>query len=203
MTTQPTTLSPAAPVASQVPHDVGPIIPPAIVPAIRPVRVMLDSDALGDLPAGLAPLLGTYADLITSPAELAALRQHHAGSQLVFFDRGLGDPLGIASIVDREDGAVPLGQLAPKFRSMHERGIAFPTCYSDRNDLAACDAELAAAGFDQHWRMVATLDGTAWLDLPGYTPLHRPAVIQCLPAAMTGIHADLSLVLNPGWHPTP
>lgn len=165
------------------------------------IRVMLDSDKLGDLPPGIAPLLATYSDLVPTIAFLALLQEHHKGSEIVLIDRGLGDPTGLASIIDREDGAVPLGQLVPKYQSMVDRHVRFPTVYSDRNDLAACDEVLAAAGFDEHWRMVATLDGTAWLELPGYQPLHRPAVIQCLSAAMTGIHADGSLVLNPGWHP--
>jgi hypothetical protein len=161
------------------------------------IRIMLDSDKLGDLPSSAAPLLSTYSDLIGSPAALRELQAHHAGSKIVLIDRGMGDPTGLASVADTETGALAPSQLPAWFGRKQRHQVPFLTSYCNRDNLAECDRELQGV---THWRWVATLDGTAVLALPGYTPLRRPAVIQVLGADKIGVHADLSLVYNDSWH---
>jgi hypothetical protein len=160
------------------------------------IRVMLDSDSLGDLPSGIAPLLATYSDLIHDRHQLDLLAEHHLGSVIVLIDRGLGDPTGLASVADVERGAMTPGHLKAWWKARVSR-VPYLTAYCDRSNLAACDAALAGIA-PRHWRWVATLDGT--VAVAGMTPLLRPAVVQVAGSAMLGVHADLSLVLNKGWH---
>ena len=163
------------------------------------VRIALDSDNLDVLVAskGVAHFTLTYADLFASEKELAAFTAA-VDNWVVLIDRGLGDPLGKASVADEESFAITTGDLRRWYDQHEARDIEYLTIYHDRNSFVAVDQALSGLGF---WNWVATLDGTAWVDLPGYTPLRRPGLIQCLGASQTGIHADLSLVLNPGWHP--
>lgn len=163
------------------------------------IRTALDSDNLDALvlARGIAHFTLTYADLFDTEKELQAFTAE-VGNRVVLIDRALGDPLGRASIADDESFAITDGQLARWYDQREEAGTKFITVYTDRDNLAAADAALGARG---HWRWVATLDGTAWLNLPGYRALRRPGLIQCLSSAMTGLPADLSLVLSSGWHP--
>jgi hypothetical protein len=162
------------------------------------VRIMLDSDDLAAIPSGVAPLIATYADLFPTLTALHEFEQAHPASEVVLIDRALGDPLGLASIADVESGALSPDQLPGWFDKKTAANVRYLTVYCDRDNLAACDAAL---GDRNHWRWIATLDGTAFLDLAGYTPLRRPAVIQCLGSNDVGIDCDLSLVMNPNWHP--
>ncbi|HEY6277150.1 MAG TPA: hypothetical protein VIX86_12555 [Streptosporangiaceae bacterium] len=155
---------------------------------------MLDSDQPETMPAG-ADLIATYADLWS--LDLADYLRGLC-RQVVWIDRGNGDPGGIASVLDVEPGLFRPGQVPAWLDAKGFARTPFRTVYCDRADLAAVEAD---AGGRRFWRWVATLDGTAHLD--GAAWQDRPAAIQCLPAAKLGFHADLSLVLRAGWNPTP
>lgn len=159
-----------------------------------PIRGMLDTDNLDDLD-GHAELLATYADLVTSQLQLDQLRRRFPDSELVFFDRGLGDPLDIATIADVEPLAMTIGQLPGWTARKRAAGKRYLTGYCDRNDLAAVQAIMGHGLYHG----VATLDGTCHVG--GFQPLHGPAFVQILGSDHTGIHANLSLVLEDGWHP--
>lgn len=163
------------------------------------IRIAIDSDKLGDLPAGVAPLLLTYADLVPTRQLLAELEDHHRGSQIVLMDRGLGDPLNLASEADVETAALQPGHLPTWFDRKTKDRIAFLTVYCNQVTLPAVEAALRGTPYQSHWRHVARLDGI-W-DVPGFRALYRPALVQVVSSAMLGIHADGSIVLNPGWHP--
>lgn len=158
-----------------------------------PVRTMIDTDNLAALD-GHFELLATYADLIRSEEELKALRAKYPHSTLIFIDRGLGDPLDIATVADVEPGCLTVADLPGWVARKKAAGKKHLTGYCDRADLPAVLA-IERHGL-YHW--VATLDGTAFIG--GFRPLHGPAVVQILGAAKLGIHADLSLVLEDGWH---
>jgi hypothetical protein len=73
------------------------------------------------------------------------------------------------------------------------------TTYVNQSNLAAVDAATASTPYRHHWLWVARLDGI-W-QVPDFKPFERPAAVQVATAAMTGIHADGSLVYNYRWHP--
>lgn len=158
------------------------------------IRFMLDSDVLDDL-TDHADILGTYSDLIT---DLPTLRRRFPQSEIVLFDRGLGDPTGEASIFDIERGALTIDAAVQRYDQQRARGIKYLTVYVNRSNMDAVDA---AFGNRVPWRMVATDDGTA--HIAGLRALHAPAVIQCLSAAELGMHGDGSLVFADGWHRQP
>lgn len=164
------------------------------------IRVMLDTDDLAIIPnfAGHVPLLATYSDLIRDHAELDRLRKITAPSKLILIDRALGDPTGQASVADVEPRCLTAAQLPGWFARKTKASVEFLTVYSDRNDLPAIDEALKGTGHENHWRWVATLDGTAFIW--GMAALRRPAAVQILGEDKLGIHADLSLVLEDGWH---
>lgn len=155
-------------------------------------RLALDTDTPLDLEP-LGDMLLTYADLMTA----AALHKLQARwPEVGLIDRGLGDPLDRASIIDVEIHAEGVAAV-PRFLDRVQARDSQPgTTYCDRSQLAAVDA---AAGGRRHWRWVATLDGT--LVIPGLPPLRRPAAVQCFNSAMLGVHADGSVVLAAAWHP--
>ena len=163
------------------------------------IRFMLDTDTPdADLPA--SHLFATYADLVPSTAAFGDLRARRPGSVIVLIDRGLGDPLGSASVCDIEPKAIwPPSKFGPWFARKHAAGIEYLTAYCSRSDLSAVFAAGPFPGTVWHW--VATLDGTA--HVIGFTAGHAPAAVQCLSAAMLGYHADGSLVFEDGWHPQP
>ena len=156
-------------------------------------RLMFDSDKPLDLPI-TGDLLATYADLIGA-AELATLRHRWRG--VVLIERGLGDPLGLASVIDIEAHAEGVGAARPWLTRKHGAGVHYLTTYCNRATVAAVDA--AVHGLP-HWRWIATLDGTA--HIAGMAPGHHPAAVQCLNAAMLGFHADASVVWADAWNPT-
>lgn len=157
-----------------------------------PIRFMLDSDQITDL-TDHADIIGTYSDLVT---DLPALRRRFPASEIVLFDRGLGDPTGEASIFDIERGALTIEAAVRRYDEQKIRGIKYLTVYANRGNLDTVDA---AFGIRKPWRMVATLDGTA--HIAGLRALHSPAVIQCLSADELGMHGDGSLVFDDLWHP--
>jgi len=153
------------------------------------IRTMLDTNT----PAALTPradLLATYADLAT-PTLKAALEQHWP--QVVWIDRGQGDPMHLATVYDVEPGALTPQQAIDKAKASK---LPYLTAYASRSTMMQVDA-LGWGGY----RWYATLDGTA--HVPGHTPGLEPAAIQCLGEAQLGFHADLSLVFEDGWHPQP
>lgn len=155
-------------------------------------RVMYDTDQ----PASLQPraaILATYADLatVTLRAELA-----RAWPLVLWIDRGQGDPMGLATIIDIETGTHAVGDAAPWFDREHATGKKFLTVYCNRSTLPLVDAAMGARPF---YRWVATLDGTTHID--GHRAGFGPAAVQNLSAAMLGFHADGSLVFEDSWHP--
>jgi len=155
------------------------------------IRFMIDTDDLSVL-TDHVQLQATYSDLVTDPATLAGKFPH---SIIIYIDRGLGDPGDKATIFDVERGALTVAQAVNEYDRKHAQGIRELTVYCDRSTLPAVNA---AFGARQVYRWVATLDGTAHID--GHKPLESPAAVQCLSAAMLGIHADGSLVFQDGWH---
>lgn len=155
------------------------------------IRVMLDTDVLEDLD-GHFELLATYTDLIPDMAALEALRARFPHSEVILIDRALGDPTGQATIADIEPRAMTV-EMLPEWIA-RKAGMPNLTGYSDRNDLPAVEAIVRHGLY--HW--VATLDGTAVI--AGYPAMHGPAAVQILGEAQIGIHGDLSLVYEDGWH---
>lgn len=158
------------------------------------IRTAIDSD---DLTVFTYPadFILTYSDLVTDPAAFGAA---HPSAQVVYIDRGLGDPGGKASIADVETGALSPADVPGWLDRKAAAGVQYLTVYMNRANRAAVDA---AAGNRRPFRWVATLDGT--LAIAGLTPLRAPSLVQFAGEQQTGIHADLSLVFNPGWHPSP
>jgi hypothetical protein len=161
------------------------------------MRVMLDTDQPWQLTnTGIrAGLLATYADLITQ-TKLAVLEKDWP--RVVLIDRGLGDPLGKASVIDIERGTHGPADAPGWYDRQKRAGIRYLTVYCNRATLPAVNA---AMGHRAYFRWIATLDGTAHIG--GFTPGLGPAAVQTLGAAALGFHADLSLVLEPHWHPAP
>ena len=156
------------------------------------IRTMLDSDQLPQL-TQRADIGAYYADLLTPTLE-SQLRA--VWPALVIFDRGLGDPLGVANAFDVERGTLTPAQAVAAYDRQHAKGVQYLACYANRDTWPA----LAAALGNRHCaRIYATLDGTA--DIPGFTPGEGPAAVQCLGAGMLGFHADLSLVFEDTWQP--
>jgi hypothetical protein len=150
--------------------------------------VLFDSDEPAVLlQASLAGArVATYADL-ANPTLVKEL-----GARCIWIDRGHGDPLGIASVVDIEPGLYTVAAGVAKVKQMIAEKRPGPAVYHDRNDWPAITSALAGAQV-RHW--VATLDGTC-------LPLaQRPAAVQILGAKQVGFHADLSIVWDDTWHP--
>jgi hypothetical protein len=161
------------------------------------IRVMLDTDQPQALTGAKvrAPILATYADLMGKSllAELEA-----EWGQVVLIDRGQGDPLGAATVIDIERGTHGPADAPGWHDRRHAAGAKHLTVYCDRASVAAVNA---AMGTRSYFRWIATLDGTAHAS--PFTPGVSPAAIQCLGAAQLGFHADLSLVLEDWWNPAP
>jgi hypothetical protein len=155
------------------------------------IRVMMDTDVLADLD-GTFPLVATYSDLVPDEKMYQSLVARFPHSTVILIDRGLGDPTNRATVIDVESGAYSPASIPAWFAS--KRGMSNLTVYCDRDSLPAVVAAQPHGIY--HW--VATLDGTSYL--PEWTSMHGPAAIQILGAASLGIHADLSLVFEDGWH---
>jgi hypothetical protein len=132
--------------------------------------------------------VATYADLMTRELQAAL------AGRLVVIDRGLGDPLAIATVADIEPGALTVAQGVSVMRQWLSEGRAGVTAYHDRSEWPAVNQQLGPTVV-YHW--VATLDGTA-------NPLGEyPDVVQVLAAKSLGFAADLSVVWQDNWHPVP
>lgn len=130
--------------------------------------------------------VATYADLITH----AMVRQF--ADRLVVIDRGLGDPLGLATVADIEDGLLTVAEGADKIRHWTAQGRQYITAYHDRALWAEVTTAVAPL---KPWNWVATLDGT--LNPDG----KYPAAVQFAGEAQAGFHVDVSLVWQDAWHP--
>lgn len=158
------------------------------------IRVMLDSDIIDDL-TGHVEWLATYSDLVHDETAFAELKARFPNSDIILIDRGLGDPTDRASVIDIETGAHTIDDLPGWVERKKAKGVRYLTGYCDRSNLPGVLA-IVRHGL---WHWVATLDGTTFIH--GWNPLHGPAVVQILGADKLDVHADLSLIMEDGWHP--
>ena len=158
------------------------------------IRAMLDTDHPVEL-GFTTGLLATYADLAD-----AALIKHLEGihGQVLLIDRGMGDPLARATIIDVENGAHRPADAPVWYDRRHALGARYLTVYCSRSTLAEIGKEM---GPRSYYRWVARLDGVA--TVPGFTPGQGPAAVQVMGSAALGFHADYSLVFQSGWNPAP
>lgn len=153
------------------------------------VRIMFDSDN-PDLLAqlhreGQAGLVATYADLVTrGMADVL-------GKDLLVIDRGQGDRHQLATCGDFERGALRPADAPAWWDEHHGRGDL--TVYANRSSMPGLVRELGP--HRPAWRWWATLDGTMRI------PANPGAMVQFAGAAMTGFHADATIVYNPRWRP--
>lgn len=150
--------------------------------------LMFDSDRPADLatiqmvPARVA----TYADLLT-PAIVAQF-----GPRLAVIDRGLGDPMNRAHIVDVERGALSTASGVARIKQWANEGRRYLTVYVNRGNWD----EVAQACLPvRPFMWVATLDGT--LNPNG----KFPHLTQFASESMLGLHADVSVVWDEDWLP--
>jgi hypothetical protein len=158
------------------------------------IRLAIDSDNLADLTADVDFII-TYSDLVH---DAAAFEAEHPGRQCVYIDRGNGDPGDKATIIDVETGAYNPSHLSGWYDAKAAAKLAYLTYYCNRATLPAIQAVI---GGRHMWRWIAVLDGT--IAIAGFVPWQSPDLIQLLGAPQLGVHADLSLVLSPSWHPAP
>jgi hypothetical protein len=157
------------------------------------IRTALDSDMPGDM-TGNVDFLLTYSDLVTDPA---GYERQRPAQQVVYIDRGLGDPDNKATIIDIERGALTVEHLPDWYDAKVRARLPFLTYYCNRSTIASV---MAVMGGRHMYRWIATLDGT--VAVAGFTPMQSPDLVQILPASSIGIHADLSLILCETWRPT-
>lgn len=153
------------------------------------IRLACDSDRLSSLVE--TPVVLTYADLVPTSHALAALEARFAHSEVGLIDRGLGDPLGVATIADvGEPDTLPAARMADWFDL--KRGAGW-SCVTGYGSLATLQHVEQLAGRHGWWRWFARW-GTV-LQAPG----HPDAMLQfdSDPAA----HVDWSIIRNPNWHP--
>lgn len=150
-------------------------------------QLMFDSDdpAVLELPIFNDSRVATYADLLT-PAIVAKF-----GRRLAVIDRGHGDPLNLAHIVDVERGALTIEQGAAKIRQWVSERRPWVTAYVNRSNRDTMKAALGSV--DPFW-WVATLDGTMNVQ-DSYT-----ALVQFAGEAAFGLHVDVSVVYHTGWN---
>ena len=147
---------------------------------------MFDSDdpAVLEEPIFNDSRVATYADLLT-PAIVAKF-----GRRLAVIDRGHGDPMNRAHIVDVESGALTIAQGAAKIKTWVAEHRPYVTAYVNRSNQPALKAELGTV--DPFW-WVATLDGTMNVQ-DSYS-----SIVQFAGEAAFGLHVDVSIVYHTGW----
>lgn len=158
------------------------------------IRVALDTDQPEAL-AARADVLITYADLMT---HALFVRLDASWPDIALVDRGLGDPLDMASIADIEPGALSVAAGVSRIRSWSAAGRPYVTAYADRSLMPQVITDLGAL---HPFLWYSTLDGQA--HIIGRPAGFEPALVQCLSAADLGFHADLSLVYEQNWRPSP
>jgi hypothetical protein len=149
-------------------------------------QLMFDSDdpAVLEEPIFNDSRVATYADLLT-PAIVAKF-----GRRLAVIDRGHGDPMGLAHIVDVESGALSIPEGAAKLRTWVAEHRPYVTAYVNRSNQPALKAELGTV--DPFW-WVATLDGTMNVQ-DSYS-----SIVQFAGEAAFGLHVDVSVVYHTSW----
>lgn len=151
---------------------------------------MFDSDdpAVLSNPLFAGCRVATYADLMT-PAIVSEF-----GGRLVVIDRGHGDPMNLAHVVDIESGADSIAAGAATIKRWNSEGRGHVAAYCDRADW---DAVLSACLPVKPYMWIATLDGT--LDPDG----KWPSAVQFDGDTTIGIHVDVSVVYDESWVPLP
>lgn len=130
--------------------------------------------------------VATYADLMTP-----ALVARFAG-RLVVIDRGHGDPMNLAHVVDVESGALSIAQGAERIKAWNAGHRGHVAVYASRSNLAAL---LEACAPVKPYQWVATLDGTM-------NPDGRyPTAVQFQGENAIGKHVDVSVVYDENWVP--
>ena len=157
-------------------------------------RLMFDSDVIDALPRDT--MAATYSDLIPSLTALHQLRREFPFG-IALIDRGLGDPTGMATILDVERGARVPAEAPGWYDHKKAEGLADLTVYVNRSNLAAVDAALGPDRHPYHW--VATLDGT--MHIPGFPAGRRPGLVQFAGETALGFHCDASVIWEAAWHP--
>jgi hypothetical protein len=157
-------------------------------------RLMYDTDQPVQL-AFSAGLLATYADLADA-ALVKHLEEIHG--QVAWIDRGLGDPMHLATIIDVETGTHGPADAPTWYDRRHAAGARFLTTYCNQASLAEVQREM---GPRPHYQWIARLDGIT--TVAGFTPGQTPAAVQFAGAAALGFHADASLVFQASWNPAP
>ena len=149
-------------------------------------QLMFDSDdpAVLEEPIFNDSRVATYADLLT-PAIVAKF-----GRRLAVIDRGHGDPMNRAHIVDVERGVLSIEQGAAKVKGWVAEHRPYVTAYVNRSNRPAMRAALGS--IDPFW-WEATLDGTMNVQ-DSYT-----AMVQFAGEAAFGLHVDVSIVYHTGW----
>ena len=152
------------------------------------IRLACDSDRLSSLVETAVVL--TYADLVPTHGELLALEARFPHSEVGLIARGLGDPLGLATIADIEAGALAPAAMPDWFAKKRAEGWSCVTGYGPRT-LLEQTAQLA--GPHGWWRWFASWGST--LQVPG----HPDAMVQFDNDVIE--HVDWSMIRNPNWHP--
>lgn len=152
------------------------------------VSIMVDSDSPEALGNNLFYncRVATYADLLTP-----AIVSQFAG-RLVVIDRGHGDPMNLAHVVDIESGAFTVAAGAERIKEWNSVGRGHVAAYCSRSDW---EAVLSACLPVKPYMWIATLDGT--LNPDG----KWPNIVQFAGEAAIGIHVDVSIVYDEQWVP--
>lgn len=161
------------------------------------IRFGEDSDVIDDL-TGEASIVFVYSDQVPDHNAYLALVHRFPQSEVVLIDRGLGDPTGLASVIDVENGAWAPGEARAWCERKQAAGVKYVTVYVNRSNIATVQADLH--GITVYW-WVATLDGTCHIE--GFTALAGPTLVQFATATMLGRNADGSLIFDHNWHPQP
>lgn len=154
------------------------------------IRLACDSDDLGALIE--TSVILTYADLITDTDTRQQLRARFPRSRLLFMDRGLGDPLKLATVWDVERGALTPDEVPERFDTAQAAGRQYLTGYVSLDRLPRLVEVMAGRPW---WKWVALWGGG--LEVPG----HPFAMMQFASGKMLGAGVDLSVIRDDTWHP--
>lgn len=154
------------------------------------VSIMVDSDDPAVLQNNLFYncRVATYADLLT-PELVASF-----GGRLAVIDRGHGDPLNLAHILDVESGAWTVEAAGAKIKEWNSQGRGHIMGYVNRSNWQPL---MEACAPVKPYQWIATLDGT--LNPDG----QYPSVVQFAGEAAIGLHVDVSIVYDENWFPLP
>jgi len=144
-------------------------------------------DSTGPLPFVSAAIVAKYIN------GSFAQRPVHFGRGFVWIDVNGSEP-GDAHWLDVERGDAAPGMVPRWLHERRQRTGDPGGIYCNRSTLPAV---LEAAGNVPFELWLATLDGTVFPEELGHLPSTvRPVLVQAFPAALTGFHADLSMVID-------